>query len=863
MFLENTVSSDAELPAWWAHNRWVCMLLNLTLFVPGIICFGYLSWCHLFSKSRAAMNSSVPLTHETSGDDQTVSAPPRHKVKLTRVAGYAWSVVVHLVLQTLPYVIYKQWYTEDKTQANIAITIAGVFTGLTIAYGIREVKSHLQNYFQPRIQKHIIRILVRTLFPYVLTAAQNQSYIADAISSVQIMPIVYAIDCMVSLTWLQYDAYVHLIREQYEAYTVWSFQALMMEFLINVAKDRYKKGLLNTDKATGELGQHLGGDNPLMDVRGIGSFLSDGHRNIQKTEELKPEDLLVMLLEQDGHEPIHMFPVNKLLKPWRKGSHFLSKCRAGVLQYVAYSSSMSLINLVLQLTDNFHEGEISLHSGYVWVVAVRTISQSWALYCLVLFYHVTADLLAPIRPFPKFVAIKLIVFATFWQSVVIAVLIEIKPEILVSAWRFKYGTCVPPENTGPPSNFQRNLTCTLAISQGSEPWTNGWCGYDDSFSAGWNSSEQRCVDNKWRWRHVTIPEKVCMDGRSSSDCICDEQICFADATAATYRGDVSTGLQDLLVCIEMFIASLAHAWCFTYKAHRDETGRHRKTTTKKALVEMANWSDVGENGLLGMKQMLHDSRRVAQSMKRGFLDPEELEYYWPHAKLLNTALLLQLREKIDGEVAAREYKIMLRAVPILSTLSDAMIDEIAHGAQLCTFEDGEIIVHEGATDSDLYVLVSGTAVVTKLATGGMSQILHEFLAGDHFGEQALLHGKSRSATISTSSAGTKCLKISKHVYSHVLSDHAARAQVIASQQGGEFSDRLEDVTTHRVDDDARVGLGVATVLERVAHVDPLNVWARVTHADPLSSLNIRRRGDKGNMEDDVVAAIWDDIDEEQ
>ena len=49
-----------------------------------------------------------------------------------------------------------------------------------------------------RIQKHIIRILL--------------------------MPVIYAIDCYASLVWHDGHMYLHLIREQYEAYTVWSFQ---------------------------------------------------------------------------------------------------------------------------------------------------------------------------------------------------------------------------------------------------------------------------------------------------------------------------------------------------------------------------------------------------------------------------------------------------------------------------------------------------------------------------------------------------------------------------------------------------------------------------------------------------------------
>ncbi|RRT51667.1 hypothetical protein B296_00048519 [Ensete ventricosum] len=56
------------------------------------------------------------------------------------------------------------------------------------------------------------------------------------------------------------------------------------------------------------------------------------------------------------------------------------------------------------------------------MVVVLNFSQSWALYCLVLFYTATKDELAHIKPLAKFLMFKSIVFLTWWQDVAIALL---------------------------------------------------------------------------------------------------------------------------------------------------------------------------------------------------------------------------------------------------------------------------------------------------------------------------------------------------------------------------------------------------------------------------------------------------------
>ena len=54
--------------------------------------------------------------------------------------------------------------------------------------------------------------------------------------------------------------------------------------------------------------------------------------------------------------------------------------------------------------------------GYLYITIVYNVSISLALYALFLFYFATKDLLRPYDPVLKFLAVKSIIFLSFWQG---------------------------------------------------------------------------------------------------------------------------------------------------------------------------------------------------------------------------------------------------------------------------------------------------------------------------------------------------------------------------------------------------------------------------------------------------------------
>ncbi|XP_078683210.1 transmembrane protein 184C-like [Branchiostoma floridae x Branchiostoma belcheri] len=193
---------------------------------------------------------------------------------------------------------------------------------------------------------------------------------------------IYAIDAWFALKFAASTIYLDTIRECYEAYVIYNF----MIFVLNYLQSE-------------------------MDLEAV----------CARKKQVR-----------------HLFPFC-FLPPWRMGKNFIAWCKHGAISYSVVRPITTIIALICELSGVYHEGDFGWDSAWTYVVIINNISQVWALYCLVLFYHAMKEELAPISPFGKFLCVKMVVFFSFWQAVAIALLVKVGVINEKNTWDFRDG----------------------------------------------------------------------------------------------------------------------------------------------------------------------------------------------------------------------------------------------------------------------------------------------------------------------------------------------------------------------------------------------------------------------------------------
>jgi len=108
-----------------------------------------------------------------------------------------------------------------------------------------------------------------------------------------------------------------------------------------------------------------------------------------------------------------------LLKGKSFSIYTLRFCKRATLQFCYVKIFAAILAGILYGQNVYHPRRFDLNDGYPYVLLLRNLSISIALWSLMLFYWCTREILAPHDPVLKFICIKLVIFFSFWQGVVL------------------------------------------------------------------------------------------------------------------------------------------------------------------------------------------------------------------------------------------------------------------------------------------------------------------------------------------------------------------------------------------------------------------------------------------------------------
>ncbi|KAL7921621.1 organic solute transporter Ostalpha domain-containing protein [Trichoderma austrokoningii] len=179
---------------------------------------------------------------------------------------------------------------------------------------------------------------------------------------------IYSISSFTSMVSLRAAAFLDPVRDIYEAFTIYTF----FQLLIN----------------------YLGGERSAI-------------------------------IMPHGRAPVHhLWPMNHVLaKVDISDPYTFLAIKRGILQYAWLKPILALAAIVMKATGTYQEGYIGAKSGYFWSGIIYNISVTVSLYSLGLFWVCMHKDLVPFRPVPKFLCIKLIIFASYWQGFFLSILV--------------------------------------------------------------------------------------------------------------------------------------------------------------------------------------------------------------------------------------------------------------------------------------------------------------------------------------------------------------------------------------------------------------------------------------------------------
>mmetsp|Transcript_14438 Transcript_14438/g.49314 ORF Transcript_14438/g.49314 Transcript_14438/m.49314 type:complete len:603 (-) Transcript_14438:83-1891(-) len=317
-------------------------------------------WCsedYEYEESHESGGGEKHAASSTShaDDDEPRQAPTANFISMYGVHVNRWWVetsrimlaITFILVGLLSFLSLQLVIQKQYGEHVLAWAIGAVFVAVSVPISLHDIHMHILHYVSP-LQRHYIRIL-------------------------WMVPI-YSIESWLALRFNDHKLIMETLREAYEAYVVYSFFRLLLEFMGPPDIALAKMAKLASEKGT--------------------------------------------------NKAKHIAPCC-CLKQWTLDTQFLRRTSIGVWQYVFIRTLVAVMVIIFQQYDMYGEGHFSVDKAYVWTLIIINCSQCWALYCLVVFYIELKKELMSLNPLGKFLVVKAVVFFSWWQQIIVTFLVEV------------------------------------------------------------------------------------------------------------------------------------------------------------------------------------------------------------------------------------------------------------------------------------------------------------------------------------------------------------------------------------------------------------------------------------------------------
>lgn len=213
----------------------------------------------------------------------------------------------------------------------------------------------------------LISIIISAIGIYLQFKNYRKPYEQRLIVRIQLMVPLFAVTCFISLRWFPVSKFVEPIKEIYEAFVIYTFFSLLTHL--------------------------LGGERRIV-------VLTSGRQPVKH-----PWPFSTVLPEIDISDPFTLLTIKR-----------------GILQYVWLKPIICGLTALTEAFGLYKSDSNGLLNPYFIINLIYNVSVSVSLYDLALFWKCLYGDLKPFNPWGKFLCVKLIIFASYWQGVSLGIL---------------------------------------------------------------------------------------------------------------------------------------------------------------------------------------------------------------------------------------------------------------------------------------------------------------------------------------------------------------------------------------------------------------------------------------------------------